>query len=146
MALSNQSVTQEMDQGQFTFSPQYVFMRGRQLEGMYPGEPKTGIWPVTALRVMKGRGVVREEEWPYDVSVWPPVEPSGLDQLATKTPDFAYQRVGTIEECKSVIGLLGQPAMVSLNISDKWYDAPNGRISEPLAPSRPDLSLTGAEQ
>lgn len=112
------------------FSAQYIFIRGRQLEGTYPGDAKTGIWPITAHRIGRGWGYVSEEEWPHDDSVWPPVEPPGLDQIAVRKPDFYYQRVRTIDECKSVLARLRSPVMVSLNISDKWYDAPNGRIPE----------------
>lgn len=113
-----------------SFSAQYNFVRGRQLEGTYPGNASTGIWPITALRVDRGWGYVTEEEWPFDPSVWPPVEPPGLDQIAKKTPDFYYQRVRTLEECKSAVAILRSVVMVSLNISEKWYDAPEGRIPE----------------
>jgi GNAT superfamily N-acetyltransferase len=111
-------------------SPQYKFVRGRQLEGTYPGDASTGIWPITALRIDRGWGNVSEEDWPYDTSVWPPVEPPGLDQIAIKKPDVYYQRVRTLEECKSVLARLESVVMVSLNISEKWYNAPNGRIPE----------------
>lgn len=116
-----------------SFSARYNFVRGRQLEGTYPGHAATGIWPITAHRISRGWGFVTEEEWPHEDSVWPPVEPPGLDQLAKKRPDFYYQRVRTLEECKSVLARLQSLVMVSLNISEKWYDAPNGRIpdSEP---------------
>jgi GNAT superfamily N-acetyltransferase len=113
-----------------TFSPQYIFIRGRQLEGTYPGDARTGIWPITGERVARGWGNIREEDWPYDDSVWPPVEPPGLDQIATKNPDFYYQRVRTLEECKLVIARLQSPVIVSFNISEQWYHAPNGRIPE----------------
>ena len=116
-----------------SFSAQYIFIRGRQLEGTYPGDAKTGIWPITGERVARGWGNVREEDWPYDGSVWPPVEPAGLDGIAIKKPDFYYQRARTLEECKSVIVRENMYVLVSLNISEKWFDAPNGRIpgSEP---------------
>jgi len=112
------------------FSAQYAFIRGRQLEGTYPGDAMTGTWPITSNRVRRGWGAVPEEKWAYDTSVWPPVEPPGLDQIAVKNPDFYYQRVRTLEECKAVMERLQSLVMVSLNISDKWYDAPRGRIPE----------------
>jgi GNAT superfamily N-acetyltransferase len=116
------------------FSARYTFIRGRQLEGTYPGNSKTGIWPITALRIGRGWGYVPHEERPHDDSVWPPVEPPGLDRLAIGKPDFYYQRVRTLGECKSVLAFLKSPVMVSLNISDAWYNAPNGRIPE-ISPS-----------
>jgi GNAT superfamily N-acetyltransferase len=115
---------------QAIFSAQYTFIRGRQLEGTYPGDRYTGIWPITSNRVGRGWGYVPEEQWPYDTSVWPPVEPLGLDQIAIKNPDFYYQRVRTLEECKSVIRRGQSLVEVSLNISDKWYNVPDGRIPE----------------
>jgi hypothetical protein len=78
--------------------------------------------------VGRGWGWVHEEDWPYDDSVWPPLEPPGLDQIAIKKPDLYYQRVRSLEEFKSVIVRLDSPVMVGLNISGKWYNAPNGRI------------------
>ncbi|MGH9685776.1 MAG: GNAT family N-acetyltransferase [Candidatus Acidiferrales bacterium] len=56
--------------------------------------------------------------------------PPGLDQIAIKNPDCYYQRVRTLEECKSVIVRLQSPVIVSFNISEQWYDAPKGRIPE----------------
>src|SRR5258708_23323962 len=110
--------TRRTDVKQAIFSAQCGFIRGRQLEGTYPGDAKTGIWPITSNRVGRGWGHISEEEWPYDTSVWPPVEPPGLDQIATRNPDFYYQRVRTLEECKLVMARLQSLVMVSLNISD----------------------------
>jgi GNAT superfamily N-acetyltransferase len=115
------------------FSAQYIYVRSRQLEGTYPGDKRTGTWPITANRIGRGWGYVREEHWPYDTSVWPPIEPPGLDNIAIKKPDFYYQRARTPEDCKSALALQ-RPVMVALSISDKWYDAPRGKIPE-AAPS-----------
>ena len=30
-------------------SRRYGFVRSRQLEGTFPGDPKTGVWPITSL-------------------------------------------------------------------------------------------------
>jgi GNAT superfamily N-acetyltransferase len=115
-----------------SFNGLYIFVRGRQLEGTYPGDEKTGIWPITGERVARGWGNVTEEDWPYDCSVWPPVEPPGLDRIAIKKPDCYYQRIRTLEECKLVITRQNMYVLVSLNISERWYDAPNGKIPDPI--------------
>ncbi len=111
-------------------SPQFLFVRGRQLEGTYPGDRWTGIWPVTAMRVGHGWGSVPEERWPYDTSVWPPIEPPGLDATAK---DYRlstyYRRTRTIDDCKRA--LLNMPVMAALELTDEWYDAPQGRITSP---------------
>lgn len=111
------------------FSAQHIYVRSRQLEGTYPGDRWTGTWPITANRVTRGWGYVREEDWPYDTSVWPPVEPPGVDDLALKSLDFYYQRARTLEECKSAI-VLDRLVIVALSISDKWYKAQKGKIPE----------------
>jgi len=123
---------------QIHFSAQYIYVRSRQLEGTYPGDRWTGTWPITANRVARGWGYVREEDWPYDTSVWPPVEPPGVDDLAIKKPDFYYQRVRTLEECKSAI-TLERPVTVALGISDKWYNAALGKIPEYTASEATDI-------
>jgi GNAT superfamily N-acetyltransferase len=115
---------------QTSFSAQYIFVRGRQLEGTFPGDAKTGIWPITGERVGRGWGYVSEKDWPFDCSVWPPVEPPGLDGISIKKPDCYYQRVRTLEECKSVLVRQDMYVLVSLNISEKWFSAPNGRIPD----------------
>jgi hypothetical protein len=61
----------------------YGFVRARQLEGTYPGDPQTGVWPITAARVHFGWGAPPEEMWPRNHAFrWPPSEPSGLDIAA----------------------------------------------------------------
>ncbi len=112
------------------FSPQFLFVRGRQLEGTYPGDRWTGSWPVTAMRVIRGWGMVPEERWPYDTSVWPPIEPPGLDAIAKDYRlNMYYRRTRTIDDCKRV--LLNMPVAAVLQLTDEWYGAPQGRITSP---------------
>ena len=64
--------------------------------------------------------------WPYD-DKWPPTEPPNLDAAAKAYRIGRYQRVRTLLECKTV--LAGHARIVaSLEITDKWYSAPGGRI------------------
>ena len=81
-------------------SSQYNFVRSRQLEGTYPGEPQTGAWPITTLRVGCGWGAVREGDWPREMSaeMWPPVEPRGLDAKAKALRVHHYHRMRSAAE------------------------------------------------
>ena len=117
----------------FQFSAEYIFVRGRQLEGTFPGDAATGIWPITGARISRGWGVPPEAAWPYDgrASAWPPSEPPGIDAVAKRYPGGRYQRVRTLLECKTVIALMGLPVGVSVEITDRWFNAPHGRIPAP---------------
>jgi len=121
-----------MVEPRLTFSAEYVYIRGRQLEGTFPGDQWTGIWVVTAMRVGHGWGCVPEQYWPYEASVWPPIEPSGLDSIARGYRlNTYYRRVRTIEDCKAILALMEMPVGVALEISDGWYQAPGGHIPWP---------------
>lgn len=118
-----------MEQNGFVFSPQYVFVRGRELEGTFPGNGSTGIWPVTALRIGHGWGIVPEDVWQYETSIWPPIELAGVDAIARDYRlNTYYRRVRTLQECKTALALLQVPIFVALEITDAWYYAPNGKI------------------
>jgi len=115
-----------MEEG-IIFSPQYAYIRGRQLEGTYPGDRWTGIWPVTALRVGHGWGSVPEDRWPYDTSVWPPVEPPGLDAIAKNYRlNTYYRRARTMDDCRGVLQHV--PVMTVLELTDEWHNPLQGRI------------------
>lgn len=105
----------------FQSSAQYLFVRGRQLEGTFPGDAATGCWPITVNRIGRGWGVPPEDAWPYDVSIWPPREPQNIDAIAKRYPGGRYQRVRTLEECKAVIAIQRSPVMVSLDITEDRY-------------------------
>lgn len=112
------------------FSAQYIFVRSRQLEGTFPGDASTGTWPITCCRIRRGWGVPTEDVWPYngDASAWPPREPPNVDAAAKPNRCGRYQRVRTLSECKAVLGLMELPLVVSLEITDKWSNAHEGRI------------------
>jgi hypothetical protein len=73
----------------------YGFVRSRQLEGTFPGDPETGLWPVTAMRIFFGWGSILHDDWPVErPRPWPPpAEPPGLDDLATQRRINHYFRV-----------------------------------------------------
>jgi len=39
------------------FSGEYNYVRTRELEGTYPGDPQLGIWAVNSCRVAMGWGM-----------------------------------------------------------------------------------------
>jgi GNAT superfamily N-acetyltransferase len=120
----------------FESSRLYGFIRSRQLEGTYPGQPGTGVWITTCNRVGRGWGMVPKEAWP--ATPWPPPEPPGLDELAkTRRVVSAYQRVRDLGHVKRLVDR-GMHVGTAVEISaDEWYASESGVISMPS--SRPDV-------
>jgi len=113
----------------------YIYIRSRQLEGTFLGTQETGAWPNTGLRILYGWGSPPESAWPYNAtSDWPPPEPPSLDKIAKKHRIRWYQRVRNITDCKLTLSVLSHPVTVTINITDEWYDAPNGKIPSPKTP------------
>jgi hypothetical protein len=111
----------------------YTFVRGRQLEGTYPGSPETGMWIVTPMRILKGWGRPREEDWPYNGKAedWPPTaEPPGIDQMAARNRLAAYQRIRCIDDCKRALQAR-ETMSTSFSITTQWSYAPGGVIQFP---------------
>jgi len=107
----------------------YGFVRSRQLEGTFPGDPETGVWPITAMRIFYGWGSILHDEWPVErPRPWPPPpEPPGLDDLAKQRRINHYFRVRTVEECKRTLAYCG-PVLASFEITNEWFTAPQGVI------------------
>jgi GNAT superfamily N-acetyltransferase len=125
----------------FRPSIQYGFVRGRQLEGTFPGDKQTGVWPITGHRISYGWGQPPEENWPYPLpdAVWPSIEPTGIDVVAKEYRFVPYKRVRTIDDCRRIL-LSGEPGVgVSLDISEKWANPSEGRIP---VPSPTDLTFS----
>lgn len=122
-------------------SNRYGFVRGRQLEGTFPGDPGTGVWPTTSNRIIYGWGCVPEDAWPSSSpSPWPPwPEPIGIDELAKGRRISCYHRVRTLQECKSILAS-GRSFLASLEITEQWFRAPSGCI----APPRPSDAPAGS--
>jgi len=118
------------------FSAQYPYVRGRQLEGTFPGDRWTGIWVVTVMRIGHGLGYVPERCWPYDTSIWPPVEPAGLDSIARDyRQNTYYRRVRTLTECKAILQRM--PVCTAVTITEDWSNAVQGRIPQLQKPYVP---------
>lgn len=116
----------------FEPSVMYNYIRSRQLEGTFPGSPKTGTWITTSMRIGKGWGFPEESQWPYDgdASHWPPAEPPDIDIEAKKHRILAYQRISSIDECRIVIDS-GFFVVAGFKIDDSWFTPNLGHISMP---------------
>jgi len=94
---------------------------------------------MTVLRIGHGWGVIPEEFWPYDTSIWPPQEPPGLDSIARKYRlNTYYRRVRTVAECKAV--LVQMPVIAAVTITEDWYNAVQGRIPQLQEPHTPNAT------
>ena len=122
-------------------SVKYGFVRSRQLEGTYHGDAKTGVWPITCWRISFGWGAVRAIDWPDSTmeSQWPPAEPEGLDRTAKRMRRGPYQRVITLGDCKRALAV-GQLPIVSLRITEDWFQTERGVILDP----RPGVESIGS--
>jgi GNAT superfamily N-acetyltransferase len=113
-------------------NPTYNFIRARQLEGTYPGQPQLGVWPITSNRVAYGWGYVTIRDWPLMATGenWPPVEEVGLDKAAKSNRIKHYQRARSLLECKLALNAL-RPPITSYEVSDDWDHSETGLIPEP---------------
>jgi GNAT superfamily N-acetyltransferase len=113
-------------------SRMYGFVRGRQLEGTFPGDARTGTWLVTGMRVAHGWGCPSEIAWPYDgdPAHWPPVVPEGIDALAKARRIGAYQRIRSIDDARVCIASQ-HPVVMAIPITKQWFAAPGGLIEGP---------------
>ncbi|MGC8638338.1 MAG: GNAT family N-acetyltransferase [Isosphaeraceae bacterium] len=139
----------------FIPSIRYGFIRARQLEGSYPGDPKLGVWPITHNRTLFGWGQVDEDEWPYprkDEFVAP--EPPGLDESAKRHRVHHYQRIRSSSEARSILERKGKiearlsnghsprevdrplEVKVAFEITEEFLHAPRGLINNPPAGSQ----------
>jgi GNAT superfamily N-acetyltransferase len=119
----------EPDSERFLPSRTYGFLRGRELEGTYPGPPNVGSWILTTQRISKGWGHLPDSFWPYDADQWPPVEPPGLDSIAKAERTRSYMRCRTLDDCLVVLDGGGMvPA--AFEIDDSWF-ASHGLIDDP---------------
>ncbi len=80
------------------FSVAYSFIRARQLEGTYPGDPRLGVWGITSNRVRFGWGRVAEEFWPHfqpeeESRDFHAPEPPGVGPGCETIPDPAHMSV-----------------------------------------------------
>ncbi len=121
-------------------STYYTIVRSLLVEGTYPGDTRTGGWPISALRAQCGWGAVLETDWP-EVPVretWPPPEPPGLDAKAKELRTHHYQRVRSARECCIVLGHIF-PVAAAFEITGQWFGARNGVIPMP----DPDEPIVG---
>jgi GNAT superfamily N-acetyltransferase len=109
----------------------YNYVRSRQLEGTYSSDHTIGVWITSALRISRGWGNPKEEDWPYISSKdWPPKEPQGIDVLAKPLRIWHYQRVRDLNQCKIALAS-SRPVLASFDITKQWFAATGGVIELP---------------
>jgi hypothetical protein len=120
----------------------YGYVRARQLEGSYSDDPRIGNWAISAMRVARGWGTPREDEWPYDgrAEAWPPTEPANIDAPAKAHRIFAYQRVRSVHDCKCALARIEPPAAAFEIVLTDWSNATEGMIPMPAPLAKPDAS------
>jgi GNAT superfamily N-acetyltransferase len=138
----------------FIPSIRYGFIRGRQLEGTYPGDPKLGVWAITHNRTLFGWGQVGEDEWPYfGKGEFVAAEPPGLDESAKRHRVHHYQRIRNSLEARAILERNGKirarlskghpsgkpdrplEVKVSFEITQHFLHAPRGLVDNPPAGS-----------
>jgi len=107
----------------------YAFVRGRELEGSYPGPPNIGTWLVMAQRVGKGWGHAPDAAWPYNPEEWPPLEPPGVDAIAKQQRTTAYSRCRTLDDCRRILAK-GGGVLAAFQIDGSWIRS-DGNIADP---------------
>lgn len=125
------------------FSSTYTDIRCRQLEETFPGDPMSGVWPISAARIYRGWGNVAESDWPSVTSAadWPPEEPTGLDAKAKRFRWHHYQRIRSVRECAISLGH-HIPVSVGLEITSQWDNPEDGIIQMP----DPEDAIVGSHQ
>ena len=113
----------------FLPSRTYSFVRGRELEGTFPGPPNMGVWLATAQRVGKGWGHPPEAAWPYRPEEWPPTEPADIDVLAKARQTTAYFRCRGLADCRQALNR-GGAVLAAFQVDASWLGS-DGRIDDP---------------
>jgi GNAT superfamily N-acetyltransferase len=90
------------------FSRAYNFIRSRELEGTFPGDPRTGTWGITFMRTMFGWGRVEEDLWPYylpgrEAEEFNRPAPPGVDEAAKRFRVRRYQRLRTSDDFRKAL-------------------------------------------
>jgi GNAT superfamily N-acetyltransferase len=120
---------EQLLEGRFLPSRTYGFVRGRELEGTYPGPPNIGSWILTTQRITKGWGRLPDRYWPYVADEWPPHEPPGVDQIAKAARTRSYMRCRTLDDCCKVLEENGM-VVAAFEIDDSWATS-DGLIDDP---------------
>lgn len=102
----------------------WTWVRTRQLEGTYPGDPTTGVWPINYYRVRRGWGGF--EQWQGSPD-WPPNDASQHDEMAKQEQIDSYSRVWDFYDCRRV---LSRKCGVSaaFTVTKMWENPPEGRL------------------
>lgn len=104
--------------------PSWPWVRTRQLEGTYPGDRMTGVWPINYHRVLRGWGKYKEWQCTPD---WPPSDASQHDEAAKRNQVSSYSRVWDFTDCKRTLSRNCRVAAAFL-VTKMWENPPEGRL------------------
>lgn len=117
----------------WTSSITYGFVRSRQLDGTLFEGPRIGTYIVSSARVLAGWGCVSEKRWPRlrrGIDFWPPLEPTGLDDIAKYNRQNGHWRARDLSEIKKYV-VAGVPVQIVVPIHRGWMSATGGVIALP---------------
>lgn len=104
---------------------EYAWLRTREFEGTFPGEPMIGTWPINYNRILKFYGHLPEPVWK---GAWPPPDlPSKHDDAKELTPVRYYRRLFSFDDC---VHATTDQMFVSLTlaVTSDWESAIDGRL------------------
>jgi GNAT superfamily N-acetyltransferase len=131
------------------YSRRYAFVRARQLEGTYPGDPGLGVWCISSKRILFGWGQLDKAAWPdpEDGEGFESPEPRDVDRGAKANRIPYYFRIRDHSDCATVLEKLhyharraierGRPLpaprriVAGFEITREFVHAPLGLIGEP---------------
>lgn len=100
------------------------WVRTRQLEGTFPGDEKTGVWPINGNRILRGWGDL--SVW-SDNQDWPPEDASEHDHEAKESRIDSYSRVWDYTDCKRALSRNGVVS-AAFYVTELWKNPPEGRL------------------
>jgi GNAT superfamily N-acetyltransferase len=111
-------------------SPWHLWIRCRALEGTLDQGPDVGAWRISTQRILKGWGILNDEDYPFDAYTWPPTVVEGDQQKAKQNRITCYQIVRDASDGCAAIDRNGA-FTAALTITDQWFNASNGLIDYP---------------
>ena len=113
------------------YSSAFLHIMSRNIEGTFPGTPKTGIWLITAHRVQYGWGAVNEDTYDPDYeNTWPVDVPrESVIEEAKKYRSRLYYHVRNSHEFKSALRREHKVG-AAFEIGSEWLDSADGLFTE----------------
>lgn len=113
-----------------SLSPWHCWVCSRVLEGTLDQGPEVGVWSITAQRFLRGWGGLNDEDYPFDMNIWPPKLIEGDLQKAKSNRTWCYQIVrDAVDGCNAIDR--NRSFTAAFEITDQWFNAEDGIIAYP---------------